>query len=1565
MLSSMKQQRKICSFTLRANESKKGVALVLILSFLVIISGLIIAFFSMVTSEASSAGTAAAAASAKSLGDSAVSFVMGTIVDATLGHDPAANDVNNPKGGPGNAWAWTSQPGMIRTFDNTGTPQYVYKLYSADEMRDPAISDPVSTGQSDTTGLNNWATGGSQAVWVDMNEPVKDADGTDVYPIVDPTADENFSTTASGFPGRTDNFPAHRVAGFHVFQQGTSVGKDPNAPSYDANNNNPAPMPVKWLYVLQDGTMVTAKVSGNGAQLNSQAASKTNPIKGRIAFWTDDECAKVNINTASEGTYWDVPRINSRQDAGQLTSPSTPNSPVAIPALAITQPAKGEFQRYPGHPATTSLSEIFGYSGSTTNSNGLAPALPVPTPSFNYSSTDELLIEKYYTLTPRILGGGSMAGRVIPNGTLPPSSGGVIQNPDQGPYWRLYASVDELLFNSLDYTSSQNPNSDKLHRIPNVPSTDGAGHSTDYSAITPDMMQKAKFFITANSSGPEVTLFNTPRVSMWPINDVTHTAPHSQYQPYTNQPMQLTAFDTLAQFCATVGAQPDPSVANPNVYYFNRWNARTPNDDFVSGSRNDVLYQYLQTLTALHIPGNTSNSTKTFLDKYGVGIQPVTVPPTDRDQILTCIFDYIRCTNMQDSTPDPGNPTSSTNAYQYTPVDSIGTNRSISIPGAGEVVPIRINNQHTGGSITQGFGRFDTVGSAYLVIFAAHAQKYTNNLPTDVPPIVPKDVSYHAIPGTSVMPVGAPDALGVVFMISFYGAMEGSVGNHPSTKYSVFGLDNLVFTPGPFRAIDPSNPIQSIPNNQFNGTPKASQTSGVQTGGSVLPNSGTNYIETADVRTWHGRSIGGTCSPVMGFIDGLFTQGWTTTNGVSQAGGTTKTLNYAGQDKGLSAHAYPFYGYTDTLIIPTANQSVYNPKTQYYFPYSLQISQKGGSDIKLEIQPQEVATVTPSTTLPNVGVVQTVHLQFPTALVRMPYAFSDPGNYQDPTVNSTSGHGTSSTSVPGYQTNPIYFFNDRLPYAGGGDGQSGGPFPKGTSNFILPSDTVVALEPAGISPIGQSVYDATAGDQRVYGALPEVLSSHFQPDLLFTKAGVTDLNQPGITDPTKITSDSQLPQFAHNMMRSIGSPDIVYNGVNVPASYGPGAGKLNLGALVQINTPYGRDPDVPSRVGNKTNPGAFVARYDGGPASWDTGSGVQKDGAYLNKPDEGDQNYLNYDAVTGNLQGSRRPYIDKEDYFTNSASFFSPNREIPSSMMLGSIPTGIQKGLPWQTLLFHPAGSDANNPGLAAPADHYIADLFWMPVVEPYAISQPFSTAGKINMNYQIEPFTYIRRGTGMRALMASTKMMAILPNQATLYKPSFADNNYNYTPDSRYPIDLDSTMTVLDQKFYGSTPDVYRSASEIATIPLIPKDTTLGLTGTEPYGTLVSDMNSYWGNGTVNAAGHGTLSSHTLTGNNLRNKPYADLYGRLTTKSNAFTVHVRAQALRKATTTDPTMWIPGKDQVIAEYRGSSIIERYIDANDPQLPDFAADTVANPLNPVLNIDQYYKFRVVSSKRFAP
>ena len=110
-------------------------------------------------------------------------------------------------------------------------------------------------------------------------------------------------------------------------------------------------------------------------------------------------------------------------------------------------------------------------------------------------------------------------------------------------------------------------------------------------------------------------------------------------------------------------------------------------------------------------------------------------------------------------------------------------------------------------------------------------------------------------------------------------------------------------------------------------------------------------------------------------------------------------------------------------------------------------------------------------------------------------------------------------------------------------------------------------------------------------------------------------------------------------------------------------------------------------------------------------------------------------------------------------------------------------------------------------------------------------------------------------------------------------------------------------------------------------------------------------------------------TGDNAREIPYGQIYPRVTTKSNTFTIHMRVQTLVKAVpasnstaaqVTDYfTKWVEDRDKVASEYRGSTTIERYIDPADPDLPDFTKD------DPKATMDEHYKFRVVNTKRFAP
>jgi hypothetical protein len=104
------------------------------------------------------------------------------------------------------------------------------------------------------------------------------------------------------------------------------------------------------------------------------------------------------------------------------------------------------------------------------------------------------------------------------------------------------------------------------------------------------------------------------------------------------------------------------------------------------------------------------------------------------------------------------------------------------------------------------------------------------------------------------------------------------------------------------------------------------------------------------------------------------------------------------------------------------------------------------------------------------------------------------------------------------------------------------------------------------------------------------------------------------------------------------------------------------------------------------------------------------------------------------------------------------------------------------------------------------------------------------------------------------------------------------------------------------------------------------------------------------------------ITGENLKERPYANLYGKITTQSNTFRVHFRAQVIRKARSALPTEFDPSKDAVVSDYRGSSVIERRIDPQDKRIPDYADKGVSALATP---LDNFYNFRVLETKRFAP
>ena len=74
--------------------------------------------------------------------------------------------------------------------------------------------------------------------------------------------------------------------------------------------------------------------------------------------------------------------------------------------------------------------------------------------------------------------------------------------------------------------------------------------------------------------------------------------------------------------------------------------------------------------------------------------------------------------------------------------------------------------------------------------------------------------------------------------------------------------------------------------------------------------------------------------------------------------------------------------------------------------------------------------------------------------------------------------------------------------------------------------------------------------------------------------------------------------------------------------------------------------------------------------------------------------------------------------------------------------------------------------------------------------------------------------------------------------------------------------------------------------------------------------------------------------------------------------MHFRVQRIER-NSGDPEIVDFERDKVLNESRGSSVIERYVDPNDPQLPDFAQETVDE------RVEDYYRFRILERREFTP
>jgi hypothetical protein len=143
-------------------------------------------------------------------------------------------------------------------------------------------------------------------------------------------------------------------------------------------------------------------------------------------------------------------------------------------------------------------------------------------------------------------------------------------------------------------------------------------------------------------------------------------------------------------------------------------------------------------------------------------------------------------------------------------------------------------------------------------------------------------------------------------------------------------------------------------------------------------------------------------------------------------------------------------------------------------------------------------------------------------------------------------------------------------------------------------------------------------------------------------------------------------------------------------------------------------------------------------------------------------------GFTPRTTSSDVPYFSNLEMGDARAEFnnlvYSPTRMVPSPIILGQVSAYASDSIPnpWETLLFcrNPHGGTGTglplrHMGWADPKDHYLLDLFNMPVVEPYAISQPLTTQGQINLNQTIAPFIYIDRTTGLHAALKNVRLYA------------------------------------------------------------------------------------------------------------------------------------------------------------------------------------------------------------------
>lgn len=1673
---------------------KKGIALITVISVIAILTVLVVAMISMADQERSSATIQSDAEKARQLSDSAVNMMIGQVWAGT------SQTATTPSGRS----IWASQPGAIRRYGLNGQFQSGYRLYTSSQMVVTGTESQMLADAPPATWNNETAR------FADLNEPVirPDANGDGLpevyFPIVDPRAYVN--NAGSGVDPSIEGFSIGKDAhGTAPAINGMVVATSPT------DTNARLPMPVEWLYVLKDGSVgsISPTATANGYQYvpadGGTVPTEGNPIVGRIAAWTDDESCRVNINTAGEAAYWTTPNVPHMRDYYYAFSP----------------PTSFEYQRYPGHPASVSLSTI------------LFPNEPMDLYGLTRGSNDYDEIwrrkERIYEIMPKINSGGSKSGTVPYWWIDDPASGytntNYSVNVTQSLRERLYASVDELYF-SEQVNQTKRASNDYMQ---------GTQLFTD-----PSQLERIRFFLSAHSRAPELTMYGTPRISIWPVAD--ESLPHANNSGYR------TGFDAMIAYCSSLIRNQSNTV--DKSFYFRRKDSRSSTVD-INIARNQDLLKYLYRMLQQPMPGGSS-----YVQKYG---------EQNVKSLLMQIFDYVRITNLYDGYLAPPRTTlaaasgdynfsGKSNKDIYTRRDSYmatqgrvktftpdrGTSSTSSnvndrvtdqsFPGHGAVVPSEWDFSSPNytppasgaGDPYKGHGRFITLselGLHFICTADGDKDKGSYAIRTKVGPAwrkstadadisggrtavkighekagrggyaltskytdkwlgIQNDFWYSNFPprpapgryGTSTTVTGTEDPrspdvhpgykpenwnitlddnkplevgerrVQACLAMELFCSALGYTEFHPDATIVVEGLQNLKVT-------DSANNVQPL----FTGNAPM-----------VWKTSSNIY------RAYHARPLGGNVDhsnmamgrrsrPVnrTGVNNVINDFGYDTASGIHDrlsnydfvsdfvtvkapkmtfTGGTITVKIYAGHDW---ANSSPLIQ-TINVEIPSSSDVPAPDLVIMSTDYDEYIDSRGNKTTRKALDAPHWWAFNYSGAIGRYAGTRLA----PT-LVSKPWA-NTAGRLWNGDTN------TANIAIPvDSGGNAVNFGGDAAASSGGaplynsiiyGYDSSTGDFNSGllrldsarsrdNSNDIH-SDTQLSDPNTDGNP-GRRGHDVVITMVPRHGDLRVLALKKNVPATDWVQHPVWDMNDPSVQRANKLGISSTV-MFAHNLSRGFSTSD-------------PGADKSDSLRRLVPTAPYSSSkiPDLAGRME------AIMAASRFG--DYDAGLAFLRDGPFINKPDEGSTTARNR-GFSNTTRRSPTAYF-LEEWVNEEAGegFMTPNRMVSSAVQFGSllpmaknsIPSvsGVAAGPePWATLLFRPysrpmtlSGTSSSPGGLnrhpgspgwwmpgqggngVDPADHYLLDLFWMPVVEPYAISEPLSTAGKVNMNYQIVPFAHFRRATGMHAILKGQQMHAIPTAAANIYRerPAGAtfemqelmgDANYwHYSPwtDSNaskerysdlYPgannssqshakkfwhryveiekavgAQIGGTLRQFEDRFKFvnglTTPPasqgLFRTTSQICEIFLVPRKVqteSSGDGGDSQTGTPYNP-NLATNNGLMQF-----WADRAMTADNLRERPYSEILPKLTTQSNVFRVHYRTQVIKKARSGSPAFFNPAGDSVTAEYRGYSIIERKAD-----LGKIASNVVNDPAdgNSLTPLDGYYFMRLIENKRFAP